>query len=261
MTFLKDYRLDPRFSDEFDAATLDLAKWDDSSPQWIGRAPGYFDRRNIRLRNGCLELTAAMQQPDEIPPLYRTRGMGAYTTAYVTARERVLYGYFEARFQAMRANVCNAFWLHDPLDPPAKYREGDFSEEIDIFEVFGRRDSPEGMAEPNLDRTYFTTLHRLRTPYVEACVGLHNQPVRHQQVMPFDFTEDFHVGALLWTPDELVWFLDGMELFRVPNLHYHRPLRLNIDCEIMQGWTGLPRPEDLPARYRIDYVRVYRLPQ
>jgi len=38
----------------------------------------------------------------------------------------------------MKASVCNAFWLYDPLNPPAKYREGSFSEEIDIFEIFGK---------------------------------------------------------------------------------------------------------------------------
>ena len=35
--------------------------------------------------------------------------------------------------------------------------------------------------------------------------------------VPFDFYEDFHIYGLLWMPDELVWYLDGKEVFRRKN--------------------------------------------
>ena len=43
----------------------------------------------------------------------------------------------------MKAAVCNAFWLYDPLVESVKYREGEYSEEIDIFEVFGKANKKE----------------------------------------------------------------------------------------------------------------------
>lgn len=42
------------------------------------------------------------------------------------------------------------------------------------------------------------------------------------------------------------------------NEDFHRPLYLNIDCEIMKPWAGLPSPDDLPAKFKIEYVRVWR---
>ena len=73
----------------------------------------------------------------------------------------------------MDACVCNAFWLNDPLDPPKKYTPGDFIEEIDIFEVFGKSTfrPSDSKTSPN-DRIYFTTTHRAKTPYVESKVWL-----------------------------------------------------------------------------------------
>ena len=31
-----------------------------------------------------------------------------------------------------------------------------------------------------------------------------------------------------------------------------------MDCEIMKYWGGLPSPDDLPAKFKIEYVRVWR---
>ena len=79
----------------------------------------------------------------------------------------------------MKANVCNAFWLYDPLrGNPAKYREGGFSEEIDIFEVFGKPNSKE------MDRVCFTTVHRFITPYVESIVNSKQTPLPDKSGKP-----------------------------------------------------------------------------
>jgi hypothetical protein len=34
-----------------------------------------------------------------------------------------------------------------------------------------------------------------------------------------------------------------------------------FDAEIMQTWTGLPDPADLPATFAIDYVRIWQQPE
>jgi beta-glucanase (GH16 family) len=75
----------------------------------------------------------------------------------------------------------------------------------------------------------------------------------------FDFTEDFHVYGLLWTPNELVWYIDGKEVFRRENDYFKRPLHLMLDCEIMEAWVGLPDSKDLPGKFEVDYVRVWQV--
>ncbi|MCX7818377.1 MAG: family 16 glycosylhydrolase [Kiritimatiellae bacterium] len=249
-----DWVFRPELSDEFDGDALDQRKWWDFNPSWHGRKPAFFSRENVAVRGGRLHLTARVQSPEEVTVENRVRGYDKFTTATVKSKRRVRYGYFEARCKAMRANVCNAFWLYDPLDPPAKYQEGSFSEEIDIFEVFGKP------AKPDMARVLYMTLHRMATPYVESLVvrrtALTNHSARVQ--MPFEFWEDFHVYALLWTPRELRWYVDGREVFARGNDHFTTALHIMFDCEVMESWAGLPDPADLPATFEIDYLRVWQ---
>jgi beta-glucanase (GH16 family) len=145
----------------------------------------------------------------------------------------------------MRAGVCNAFWLYDPLNPPAKYREGSFSEEIDIFEIFGKPRKTE------YDRVYCTTVHSFYTPYVESIANFKQTPLPKKaakQKLPFDFWADYHVYGFLWTPTEMKWFVDGKEVFARDNDYYSTALYVMFDCEIMRDRGG-PSRSCGPARH------------
>lgn len=252
------WRFVPAFSDEFDGTQLDGGKWWDFNPAWHGRKPAHFDRGNVRVGDGALHLTARVPDPATVTVEDRVRGYDQFTTALVKSKSRIRYGYFEARCRSMRANVCNAFWLYDPLDPPAKYREGDFSEEIDIFEVFGKPIRAEHA------RVFFATVHRHHTPYVESLVNAKKTVLPNYSAkvkLTFDFWADFHVYALRWTPQDLTWYVDGREVFTRPNDHFQRPLHVVFDAEVMEKWTGLPDPADLPATFSIDYVRIWQQPE
>lgn len=243
------------FSDEFDGTQLDADKWWDFNPAWHGRKPAYFDRGNVRVSEGSLRLMARELDPSEVSVENKVRGHDRYSTAIVKSKRRVGYGYFEARCRSMSANVCNAFWLCDPLDAPAKYREGDFSEEIDIFEVFGK---PKNAAER---RVFFATVHCYHTPYVESLVNTKKVKLPDYSAkvkMPFDFDADYHLYALLWTPETLEWFVDGKKAYARTNDCFKRPLHMVFDAEVMQSWVGLPESADLPATFSVDYVRVWR---
>lgn len=253
-----EWRFDAALSDSFDGEGLDDAKWWDFNPAWHGRKPGYFARENVAVHDGKLLLTARALKPDEVSVENQVRGHDKFSTATVKSKQRIRYGYFEARCKSMDAGLCNAFWLYDPLDAPEKYREGSFSEEIDIFEVFGKP------PKPKHQRLCYMTVHRMHTPYVEALVNAKRMKLPDSSAkrkMDFDFQDDFHVYALLWTPEELRWFVDGKELFSRKNDHFHTALHIMFDCEVMEAWVGLPDPADLPATFEIDYLRVWRLPE
>jgi beta-glucanase (GH16 family) len=247
----------PEFSDEFNGEALDDEKWWDFNPDWYGRKPGYFSRENVKIKNGMLQLTARMQKPDKVTIENKVRGYDKFTTSSVKTKKQIRYGYFEARCKSMKAGVCNAFWLYDPLDPAAKYSEGNFSEEIDIFELFGKRGTKK---EYDCDRVYYATVHRIATPYVESLVKkpiqLPNKSV--SKVMSFDFYSDFHIYAFLWTSTEMRWFVDGKEVFARGNDYFTTALHIIFDCEIMPDWVGLPDSEDLPSTFYIDYLRVWK---
>lgn len=242
----------PDVSDEFDGLSLDESKWTDWVASFPGRAAGFlFARDNVAVSNGCLNLTARRMRPDEKTVENVRRGFTTYATAYVRAKEKTFYGFYACRARTMRAKVCNAFWLYDPLSdaPEKKFRLGDFSEEIDIFEIFGSL------------RDWHGTVHRLRTPYLEGVVhsGIEKLPTKSRKIaLTFDPAADFHEYGFLWTATELKWFIDGEEVFARPNDHFHRPMHLTFDCEIMYSWVGEPEPAELPAVFSIDWFRYWK---
>ncbi len=247
--------LDKSFSDEFNKSKLDESKWWDFNPAWHGRKPSHFARSNVKVKKGLLRLSAKSLDPKKVSIQDKARGYDKFSTAIIKSKNRSYYGYYEARAKSMKAAVCNAFWLYDPLEESIKYREGEYSEEIDIFEVFGKANKKENQ------RAYYAAVHRYQTPYVESLVNKRKYKLENRYTrleVPYDFYEDFHVYGLLWTADELVWFLDGKEVFRRKNDFFKRPLHVIFDAEIMETWDGLPNADDLPSTFEVDYVRVWR---
>lgn len=228
----------PELTDEFSGDTLASAKWHDHNPKWAGREPGYFSPANVSVAEGELRLTARAENLPDLP-----KGYHSFTTAFVKSKTRVLYGYFETRCRPMKSAASSAFWFYD--DTP------DLWTEIDVMEVGGRA--------PKLEHTYFMTAHVFRMP------GYRGTPEKHladgsQWIAPYVLADEYHVYGLLWDKDAIVWYVDGVEVRRMKNAYWHQPLFMNFDSEIMTGWFGLPRKEDLPSTFSVSYVRSWTQP-
>jgi len=249
-----EWKLNTEVSDEFTGAGLDKEKWWDFNPTMHGRKPAFFSGDNVSVRDGMLLLSAKVQKPEEVTEENLVRGYDKFTTSIIKSKKRVKYGYYETRCKSMKAGASNAFCLYDPLDAPEKYREGNFSEEIDIFEIFGKP------AKKDVERQYFMTVHRQKTPYVETIVKS-AFPLEHKSAVvtvSFDFYDDFHVYGFLWTPEVMTWYVDGKEAFTRKNDYFQSALHVIFDTEIMEGWAGLPDPADLPAVFQVDYCRIWQ---
>jgi len=253
---------DEQASDEFDGETLDRSKWDDWVESFQGRRRGFlFSRDNVDVAKGELRLKARLLREDEKTLDNLARGFDTYATAIVKSKEKTFYGYYECRAKSMKAAVCNAFWLYDPLsdEPKKKYRPGDFSEEIDIFEIFGK----EGSKKSDCARAFYNTVHRLGTPYLEGRVlgSVEKLPEKSsRRKVDFDFADGYHTYGFLWTEKEMKWYADGVEMFSRPNDHFHRPMHVTFDCEIMYDWVGEPDKADLPQTFSVQYFRHWRKP-
>ena len=149
----------------------------------------------------------------EVSPELKAEGKQGYSTAEVRSKTRIRYGYFELKFKAMNALVCNAFWLNDPLDSDKKYKAGDKIEEIDIFEIFGKDTNPKQAVAGR----YFMTTHVADTPYVESKVWIGRKVSCENPVIPVKFAEGYNVAGILWTPENLVWTLNGKFLREMKN--------------------------------------------
>ena len=119
---------------------IDCSKRRDFNPARRGRKPALFSRKNVAVADGALRLTASVMQPEEVDYENKVRGYDKFWKSIVKSKGKGAYGYYEARCKSMRACVCNAFWLCDPLSDRSdlKYVEGEISEEIDILEYYGK---------------------------------------------------------------------------------------------------------------------------
>ena len=72
-------------------------------------------------------------------------------------------------------------------------------------------------------------------------------------------TEGFHDYALLWTPEEYVFYVDGKEVWRTKAGGVSQvPEFLKLTEEIGK-WGGDITKAQLPDYFEVDYVRVYEV--
>lgn len=221
-------------TDEFEGKELDPKKWWPRNPEWKGRQPAYFWPGNVKVEGGKLHLT---MRKEEVPEMPKAEGYHTYTSAAVKSKTRVLYGYFEVMAKPMRSHGSSAFWFYD-ITP-------EIWTEIDVFEIGG--------GAPGYERKVNMNLHVFHTPTEK----------QHWSrggiwTAPWDLADAYHVYGLEWDKDWIRYYVDGVLVRRVANTHWHQPLTLNFDSETMPDWFGMPRDEDLPSTFSIEYVRAWK---
>jgi len=222
----------PELTDEFDGSILDSSKWHDHNPQWKGRQPGFFSKRNVTVSDGKLHLTARAEDLPNLPEGYHT-----FTTAAVKSKALVKYGYFEIRCKPMNSHCSSAFWFYN--NEPERWTE------IDVFEI--------GAGATGHERTVHMNVHVFHTPTEKK-----HWSKGGKWEAPFDLASGYHVYALEWDANEIKYYVDGEVVRAIKNTHWHQPLHMNFDSETMPDWFGLPSKEDLPSTFSIEYIRSWR---
>ena len=209
----------PELTDGFDGTELEQTKWHPKNPQWKGRQPGFFHADNVTVSDGNLHITMKWENLDGLPEGYHT-----YTCGAVKSKTRALYGYFEAKCKPMNSPGSGAFWFYD--NTPEIWTE------IDVFEI--------GARAPGHERTVHMNAHVFHTPTEKK-----HWARGGKFEAPENLADAFHVYALKWTPQELVYYFDGQVVRTMENTHWHQPLYLNFDSETMPEWFGLPEEKNV----------------
>ena len=87
---------------------------------------------------------------------------------------------------------------------------------------------------------------------------------------PWDTRDDYHVYAVKNTKEEIVWYIDGKEVGRKPNLYWHLPMHVTLSLGLRYPFVAykdgemIPvsdktTSEGFPTHMSVDYVRVWRL--
>lgn len=179
------------------------------------------------INNSRLEITATNASP-EVAKLINNY---QFTSGMISSKASFsqLYGYFE-----MKATLPDvkgswpAFWLL-PVD-------GTWPPEIDILETVN---------DPTL---VYQTIH-------DTLGGAHVSNGVPVKVSPGE-----HVYGLLWTKDEIVWFIDNLETRRVPNPpDMVKPMYIIANLAV-GGWAANPDPtKPWKSVMSIDWIKAYTL--
>lgn len=222
-------------SDEFDESSLDLAKWIPFSESWKGRKPARFNPANVTVGGGQLHLVMRKQQ---IPKPLAADGYTSYSSAFVHSTAKAFYGYYEIKARPMNSGGSSSFWFSHTGIPKEQT-------EIDVFEIGGKA--------LGFERKYNMNAHVFQTA----------QEKRHWSVggvwmAPWRLADDFHVYGFEWDEKELKYYVDGVIVRRMANTNWHFPMDLIFDSETMPEWMGMPKDEDLPSTFSVEYLRAWK---
>ncbi len=164
-----------------------------------------------------------------------------YLSGIITSYDsfKMTHGYVETRAKLPGGRgLWPAFWLlttHYVEDVP----------EIDVMEFLGQ----------DVDRLY-NTYH-----YFDIEDGYRKISTPSFQVRADDWTQDFHTFGMAWSPNEIVWYVDGKETHRITDSDYviaNQAMYLIANLAVGGNWPGSPDASTrFPATFEIDYIRAY----
>lgn len=247
------------FADEFDGpggAPPDPSRWvAETGSRGRSQLQYYTPGRNAYLDGrGRLVIVArrtptpgeSCPTPGGDPPVPATPCR--YTSAKLTTngRAQFQYGRFVARIKVARGyGLWSAFWLVPSSLPTPRCHE------IDVMEQIGR-----------FPRRVYATVHG---PAYCGKDGISNFRRLHRWV-----GAKFHTYSLTWTPDRLVFAVDGRRFFtlRRPVVEeycgpwlFDAPYYLVLNVMVGGIWPGPPfETAPFPRLMLVDYVRVYQRP-
>ncbi len=232
------------FSEEFDQLSVTSGKDGHPEARWLSHMPNCPDFGDAKfadptpdfpftVREGILAITARRDATG-----WKAGLLSSMNEAGQGFSQQ--YGYFEmrAKFPAA-AGMWPAFWLlgansfKDLISPTktAGYPE------IDVVEHYSA-----------MLNAIHTTLHiwgpaKRHTADVDLLVGA-------------GLTEDFHTYGVLVSETDLIWYLDGRELRRLPTpAEVKVPLYILLDLAVGGGWPV--EAASSPSQMLVDYVRAY----
>ncbi|MDF0578890.1 glycoside hydrolase family 16 protein [Bradyrhizobium yuanmingense] len=237
------------FEDNFDGSSLDRAKWatryiygGETTDHLNDEIERYRDNGNHVLHDGQLDLVA------------RRAGTDRYESGMIRSLQTFYYGYFEARvFLPKGRGIWPAFWLNSDYDQNGKLS---WPPEIDIFEyVVNGVENVENMVHsstPNSQKEDITYHHK----------NFNLRWMDYSTDGPLN--EHWHVFGLVWTPENIAVFLDGVLLYKQNYKWLRRdgsfapPAHILLNFAIGGKWAGRHGIDHdrFPQSLQIDYVRV-----
>ncbi len=241
------------WSDEFNGTSVDTNNWEFMIGTgaefglngWGNNELQYYTSRsdNVFVANGMLNIVARQEN----------FGGRNYTSARLRTLNKAefLYGRIEARIKLPSTpGIWPAFWM---LPTNSPYGGWAASGEMDIMESVNYA-----------DRIYGTIHYGGNWP--------NNVFTGGERENGIDYSADFHVYTLEWTPQFLRWYIDGTPFYtRVPmnwfstaapgdpDAPFDVPFHLLLNVAVGGNFPGNPNGDSVfPQTMQVDWVRWYQ---
>ena len=265
--------------DEFNGSSLDGNKWCTDKPRMSGDNTLLTISNAawaIAQNNGNLQLNAIYNNWYDPTATSGFASMKYVAPNSVSTEGKMSfqYGYLEIRAKVPYKEACwPSFWLrsHHATD---KRENPEFEVELDVFEVFGSKDS----LASNLHQQMYNGV--LGDSYMTSSATI-NKEERHTFTNSSNLNNEYHTYGLEWTPEKMAIYVDGVKncewkLDKFSLLSYGlKPevsgfdTTMNIlfnnhlftkNSEYKPSSSNIIEnyESNLPSEYRIDYVRLYQ---
>jgi|GEM_PF-1341350 len=238
------------WSDEFDGTSIDTGVWEHmlgdgsayGNPGWGNNELQIYtsDAANSYVQDGSLHIVAIKSGSNYTSARLRTQGS-----------VDIQYGRIEARMKLPTGQgIWPAFWM---LPTNSPYGGWAASGEIDIMESIN-----------DANRVYGTIHYGDYWPNNASTGGSYGGGI--------DYSAGFHVMAIEWEPDQIRWYMDGIQYASVnsstwwsvaapgnPRAPFDTPFHMLLNIAVGGDWPGYPDGStQFPQTLEVDYVRVYQ---
>ncbi|ANQ52367.2 family 16 glycosylhydrolase [Flammeovirga sp. MY04] len=256
-------------SDEFNGDSPDWAKWIRTGNLPNTTAWKWDNANNVKIVDGVAELTMR-QNPNN-----QNDGDTYFKSGILKSYQTFTYGYYEAKIKgaSIGEGVCPSFWLFSNFDYSVGNGKTVYSE-IDVVEL-QQFDWYEGHQDDIQDMD-----HNLHAVVMENGSGVWRRPKMHpdEQLLkyraPWDPRDEFHIYGCEVNEQEIIWYVDGVEIGRKPNTYWYRPMNVTLSLglrkpfvEFYNNRNNAVNPEEderakaalpgMPTTMFVDYVRVW----
>ena len=247
-------------SDDFSGEAVDWKKWFKKPEDFSGWT--WDNEGNVAVKDGVLAITLR-------------EGTEGFTSGMLKSYAKGKYGYFEARIKgaAMFPGASPAFWLYSNIDDSVvKAGEVRYSG-IDIVELTQRQAHVEGN-----ERVMDHNLHAILANGEAGLVGREwrrpndkrfEKDQANEYRAPFDPRADFHTYGCRVGKEEIVWYVDGVEVGRKANKFWHRPMSVVLSLGVRAPFVKWENNRlvvneeagkgEFPTTMFVDYVRVWEM--
>lgn len=260
-------------SDDFNAPDVDWRKWHRHPEHFSGWR--WDNGTNVTVNGGQLRITLRENAAQPVAAKDQGAKTARFTSGMLKSYARGSYGYYEARIKAapMFPGASPAFWLYSTIDDTI-IKQGDVRYcEIDIVELTQRqshKDGNERITDHNLhvilsNGKRGVSGREWRRPHHDAFRAAQANEYRAH----FDPRTDFHTYGCRVGKEEIIWYVDGIEVGRKPNQFWHRPMSVALSLGLRAPYVRWQdnklvtnegaEGDDFPTSMLVDYVRVWEL--